>query len=76
MMKTLGPKPKSLFQLLTDGQAHSRTSLAEAMDYASAKEAAFTVLLGRVKKLGYLEFPETGMVQLTDMAFPYGRDAA
>ncbi|KAL3903951.1 MAG: hypothetical protein SGILL_010251, partial [Bacillariaceae sp.] len=77
MMKTLGAKPKKLFGLLTDGQAHSRQELADAMQYKSPKEAAFTVLLGRVKKLGYIESVGANKdIQLTDMAFPYGRGAA
>lgn len=73
MQESLSAKQKLLFQHLTDGQPHSREYLARALCYESHKAGAFTMLLGRTKKLGYLDYIDKVSVQLTDMAFPLGR---
>jgi hypothetical protein len=43
------------------------------MGYESPKVAAFTMLLTRVKKLEFIQFPDKETVELADMAFPFGR---
>lgn len=73
MRESLSAKQKLLFQQLTDGQPQTREYLARALGYESHKAGAFTMLLGRTKKLGYLDYIDKVSVQLTDMAFPLGR---
>jgi Mn-dependent DtxR family transcriptional regulator len=73
MKESLSPKQKQLFQQLKDGQPHPREGLSSTLGYDSPKKSAFTMLLTRTKKLGYIEYVGNDSVQLTDMAFPLGR---
>mmetsp|Transcript_23869 Transcript_23869/g.42347 ORF Transcript_23869/g.42347 Transcript_23869/m.42347 type:complete len:169 (-) Transcript_23869:217-723(-) len=73
MRSTLSPKQQHLFDLLLHGP-RSRQDLAGKLGYESHTAQGFTKLLARVKAQNYIEFIENQMVQLTDLAFPYGRD--
>jgi hypothetical protein len=72
MRSKLSNKQQELFALLCNGP-RTRQDLADTMGYESPKVAAFTMLLTRVKKLEFIQFPDKETVELADMAFPFGR---
>lgn len=69
----LTPKMKEAFELMIDGQPFVRSDIAKRLGYVSAKEAAFQMLLRRIRDKGFLEFLDKESVQLLDVCFPVGR---
>jgi hypothetical protein len=73
MNEHLTPKMKEAFELMIDGQPFVRSDIAKSLGYVSAKEAAFQMLLRRIRDKGFLEFLDKESVQLSDVCFPVGR---
>ena len=70
--KLNGNKPRQIFDYLSDGKPRKKTEIMKAIDCMN--QSTFAPLLSReLKRPGYIEYPEQGMVQLSDVCFPYGR---
>ena len=76
-MRLLGvvrsPKAQEVYNYLVDGKIHNRADLALAVGYTNIKSAGFTKVLSKLGGLGIIHYPNSQSVQLTDIAFPYGR---
>jgi predicted transcriptional regulator len=71
--KLKGNKPRRIFEYLLDGKPHKKVDIMVAVDCTNP--STFAPMMSReLKKHGYIEYPEKGMVQLTDVCFPFGRD--
>jgi predicted transcriptional regulator len=71
--KLKGNKPRRIFEYLSDGKPHKKVDIMVAVDCTNP--CTFAPMMSReLKKHGYIEYPEKGMVQLTDVCFPFGRD--
>jgi hypothetical protein len=69
----IAPKACGIFRFLHDGQVHDREEVALASGYTNLKSAGFAKALGTLSGLGIMSYPDKKSVQLTDIAFPYGR---
>lgn len=69
----LSPKMNEVFELIKDGEPHLRSVIATTLGYMNEKEAAFKMLLNRIRKKGYLDFIDKQSIQLSDICFPTGR---
>lgn len=73
----LKPTTIKVFDVLRDGRPHRRTDVATATNYTNEKSAGFAKALSTMSSLGILQYLRTEqketLVQLTDIAFPYGR---
>jgi hypothetical protein len=73
------PNGVRLFNVLSDGRSHGRTSVAWALKYTNEKSAGFAKALTTLSSLGILHYPKdpndtkAKLVALTDIAFPFGR---
>ena len=71
--KLKGTKPRRIFDYLLDGKPHRKVDIMVAVDCTNP--STFAPMMSReLKKHGYIEYPEKGRVQLTDVCFPFGRD--
>jgi Mn-dependent DtxR family transcriptional regulator len=71
--KLKGNKPRRIFDYLCDGKPHKKSDIMVAIDCTNP--STFAPMMSRyLKKHGYIEYPKKGMVQLTDVCFPFGRD--
>jgi hypothetical protein len=68
-------KSDLIFDILSDGMVHERQKLADATGYTNVKSTGFTKVLGKMSGLKLIHYPPGGnpSVQLTDIAFPFGR---
>ena len=67
-------KARQIFDLLADGKAHHKDDIMVAVNCTNPK--TFAPLMSReLKKHGYIEYPSNGMVQLSNVCFPFPRDA-
>jgi len=80
----LTPTSKKLFDVLSDGRDWTLEDLAAATGHSSIKSKRFAVGLKAMSSIGIVEFPvvtypssgaKKTLVCLTDIAFPFGRDA-
>jgi hypothetical protein len=67
------PKACGILRFLHDGQVHDREQVALASGYTNMKSAGFAKALGTLSSLGIMHYPDKKSIQLTDIAFPYGR---
>ena len=67
------PKAGEVYDCLFDGKVHRRSELAAAVGYTNIKSTGFAKVLSKLGGLGVLHYPDSQTVQLTDIAFPYGR---
>ena len=65
----IGGKAAALFDLLTDGLVHDRSSL---LDGLGIKKNTGAVMLSNLKKNGVIGF-DKDTIKMTDMCFPFGR---
>jgi predicted transcriptional regulator len=65
-------KLEQLWDILKDGNAHTVADLAEALGYGHVNSSPFAALIRRLKDCG-VATRTNGVVQLTDVAFPFGR---
>lgn len=76
ILTTVGEVPTKMeqtFEKLKDGKVHKRDELAAAVG-SSPSTKGFTKSLAKLKTLRLREDPQNGFVQLSDKAFPFGRD--
>lgn len=71
--KGASSKADQMFEILSDGKVYSRQDVATAMGYSNLKSTGFVKALSILGGLGLAIYPNTTSVQLTDIAFPYGR---
>ena len=75
----LKPKEIEIFNILCDGNAHLRRDVATATNYTNVASKGFANALSKLSTLDILEYPKhptdskIKLVQLTDLAFPFGR---
>ena len=60
-----------LFEAMADGKVHDRLSLCRMMAGLTEEETLDN--LSKLKKMGFIEYPDQNSVQLTDVCFPFGR---
>ena len=68
----LSPKIRPLFDIMSDGNAHSKLTVARRLGYDMDKLSGFEKEIGSMVKKGYLT-RDGDMIQLTDKCFPFGR---
>lgn len=66
-------KTDQVFEVLSDGKVYPRQIVASALGYTNLKSAGFVKALSTLSGLGLAIYPDNTSVQLTDIAFPYGR---
>jgi len=69
----LKPVEVRVFDYLADGKAHSKEDMAEALGYDSAKQPGYVKVLGKMKSIGFVEYPDSTTARLADLAFPSER---
>jgi hypothetical protein len=69
----LTPKSRQIFDILSDGETHSRIDVALLCGYTPDKLTGFKKALSPLVCLGIAEYPSETEVRLTDKAFPFGR---
>ena len=75
----LKEKAPEVFEILKDGRAHDREHVAASVGYSCLQSKGFVKALKQMKGLNLIEYPKDAkkkLVQLTDLAFPFGRPAA
>lgn len=74
----LKDKAVQVFDILSDGQAHNREEVCYAIGYQHLASKGFVAALKQMKALNILTSPEDNkkMIQLTDIAFPFGRPSS
>ena len=68
-----GKQAVQIFDLLVDGNVHTKDELIEALNLDRSKLSGFEKNLSKMKSLGYLEKTKD-TAQLTDLCFPCGRN--
>lgn len=71
--KIVSTKTDQLFEVLNDGKVYARQAVADALGYTNLKSAGFVKALSTLSALGLAIYPDKTTVQLTDIAFLYGR---
>ena len=66
-------KTTIIFGALKDGQVHTREAIAQASGHSHLRSTGFTKGLSFLSSMGLVSYPDSKTVQLTDIAFPYGR---
>mmetsp|Transcript_7375 Transcript_7375/g.20474 ORF Transcript_7375/g.20474 Transcript_7375/m.20474 type:complete len:202 (-) Transcript_7375:65-670(-) len=82
LKKLLSPKAAELFTLLCNGAPQSSEYLLKQLGYGHPRSKGYTESVKALKDLGLLnqfkdaKSPKTKLLQLSDRAFPCGRDEA
>ena len=72
ILEKLKGKAKLIFEILMDGQEHSKEDIMDLVDCTNPK--TFAPLLSReLKKHGYITYPSRGTIQLSDECYPLPR---
>ena len=77
--KLLKPTMVKVFDTLSSGAVRTRREVADATGYTNEKSAGYAKALSTMSSLGILEYPKDPtdskkkLVQLTEIAFPFGR---
>lgn len=75
LQKLKTSKARKIFEFLMDGRPHSKQEIMDAVECPNRK--TFSPILSReLKKPGYIFYPGTNMVQLSDECYPLPRDDA
>lgn len=69
-------KMKQIFEYLRDGKVRTRKEVAIEVGYRSEKDSGFKKILSHMSSIGLVNYPSKSTVQLDDIAFPRGREAA
>lgn len=66
-------KAEQVFVLLSDGKVHERAKIAAALDYQDINSSGFKKVISKLSGLELVQYPSKPSLQLTDIAFPFGR---
>ena len=71
ILEKLSGKPKRIFEILMDGEAHTKSSIMDAIGCTNVK--TFSPLLSRhLAKAGYIEYVGGASIKLSSECYPMG----